>query len=285
MKRFFFAVGILLTALLPLACQKNYTVTPLPPATATPTPTPKLYLALGDSVSYGTDASSVSVCFVNLLFQNDGAVYPADAGMDLSTKYPGIQLRNLAIPGATTTTIINNEMPSVPQGTASPNFVTVLIGGNELIDDCAGTPCDGGVFGCTVSQGTAWPYNFKARLETQIVDTLKNASLYPRVQKIVIANIYDPTDGVGLGAYGWAAGEAVLTQYNTRIAEVATDTGSSLVDDYTIFLGHGTQYNNPANLYYHSSDPTFWYTNAAPIPIHPNDLGYYELYKLFWPNF
>lgn|GEM_PF-6104123 len=300
-----------LPILLPLACQKNYslatlpaqqatatstptnlngwtsTATPTVTATASPTvtPNPRLYLALGDSVSYGTDASSVSVCFVNLLFQNDGAVYPADAGQDLSTKYPGVQLLNLAIPGATSLNIINNEMPSVPQGALSPNFVTLLIGGNELIDTCSGTPCDGGVFGCTLAQGTAWSYNFKSRLETQIVDVLKNAALYPRVQKIVLANIYDPTDGVGLAGYGWPAGAGVLAQYNARIAEVATDTGSGLVDDFTLFLGHGIEYNNPSNAYYDSASPTFWYTSASPMPIHPDDLGYYQLYKLFWPNF
>ncbi|HXL73676.1 MAG TPA: SGNH/GDSL hydrolase family protein, partial [bacterium] len=232
-----------------------------------------------------------SLCFVNLLFQNNAAVYPTDVGMDLSTKYPGIQLLNLAIPGATSMTVINNEMSSIPQGAASPTFVTILIGGNELITTCGnspgvGSPCDGGIFGCTTAQGATWASNFQARLETQIVDVLKNTALYPRVQKIVIANIYDPTDGVGLAAYGWPAGEAVLAQYNTAIQNVVNDTGSTLVDDYTLFLGHGIQYNIISNPYYDSANPTFWYTpNGASLPIHPNNTGYFELYKLFWPDF
>ncbi len=250
---------------------------------------PRLYVALGDSISYGYDLTDTSLSFVNLLFQNNNTAYPADTGMDLSTKYPGMQLLNLSIPGARTQEVIADEMPSIPQGSSEPIFVTILIGGNELITPCGSSysdpPCDGYVFGCTLAQGTTWSYNFKARLETQIVQVLQNTSTYPGIQKIVIGNIYDPTDGTGLAAYGWAAAEGVLAQYNQRIKEVASETGVDLVDDYTPFLGHGTQYNNTSNPYYDASDPTFWYVNATPIPIHPDVLGHYHLKHLFWPNF
>lgn len=301
-----FRVLILLALLVPIffACSKNYSVlpatssspantpTPTPTVTPTPSPTPGVpghYIALGDSISYGSDLTDTSLSFVNLLFQNNNTAYPADSGQDLSTKYPGIQLLNLSIPGARTQEVISNELPSIPQGSFSPYYVSIIIGGNELITPCGANytdpPCDGAVFGSTVSQGTTWSYNFKTRLKTQIVQVLQNTALYPGIKKIVLGNIYDPTDGTGLAGYGWAAGEAVLAQYNLRISEVASETGVDLVDVYTPFLGHGTQYNNTSNPYYVSSDPTYWYVSAIPIPIHPNALGHYHLKHLFWPHF
>ena len=271
-----------------LACSKEYSTGPTTVVpTATPTPVlPPVYVALGDSISTGYGLPDVTTSFVNLLYQNNNTVYPSEAGQDLSTKYPGIQINNLAVTGATSFDVVSGQMPSVPTGAGSPRFVTVIIGGNELIDSCGVSPCDGAVFGCTVSQGTTFSYNFKARLKGQIVQALQNTALYPRLQKIVIGNIYDPTDGVGLAAYGWTDGELVLTQYNQRISEVASETGVSLVDIYTPFLGHGTQYNNTGNPYYDASDPTYWYNpSEIPVPIHPYTLGHHHLKLLFWSYF
>ena len=288
MKRFGWLVNLSLVLLLtaPFACTKNYSTGPQAAPTPTPTPAPELYLAIGDSISTGYGLSDVSLSFVNLLYQNNGIAYPSEVGEDLSTKYPGIQLLNLAVPGSKSFDVINSQMPSVPTGNGSPRFVTLIIGGNELINSCGTTVCDGAVFGCTAAEGTSFSFNFKARVENQIVKVLQNASVYPRLQKIVIGNIYDPTDGTGLAAYGWPASEAVLAQYNQRILEIANETGAVLVDDYTLFLGHGTGYNNPANPNYDSADPTFWYNpTETPFPIHPYTLGHHHLKLLFWPDF
>src|SRR5437016_3293033 len=68
----------------------------------------------------------------SLLYQNDDARWPEDAGDDLVTRYPGIELQNLASDGATIGEVFGEQLPLVAE-TDAPTLVSLTVGGNDLL--------------------------------------------------------------------------------------------------------------------------------------------------------
>ena len=102
-------------------------------ATPTPAAADPTYLALGDSVAAGTGAEDPArggyvPVLADLLSDRQGC----DGG-----QAPGcpVQVRNLAVPGATTATLLRDQLPvalDVLRGGADVRTVTVTIGGNDV---------------------------------------------------------------------------------------------------------------------------------------------------------
>lgn len=105
-----------------------------PPPSASPTvATDPSYLALGDSVAAGTGAEDPV----------RGGYVPVLAGLlserrgcpdDEATGCP-VQVRNLAVPGATTATLLRDQLPvalAVLRSGGDVDTVTVTIGGNDV---------------------------------------------------------------------------------------------------------------------------------------------------------
>ena len=105
-------------------------------AAAAATAKPLYYLALGDSLAAGTGASTTNNRYVNVLYQHE------------LSRFPTLQLENIACGGATTTSMIDGPGCSYASGTqlgdaeaflrAHPRqvaFVTIDIGANN-VDGC-----------------------------------------------------------------------------------------------------------------------------------------------------
>ena len=120
---------------------------PSPSPTASPTPSAAAdttYLALGDSVAAGTGADDpVREGYVPVL----AGLLSDRRGCDDGAA-PGcpVQLRNLAVPGATTETLLRDQLPvalEVLRG-GGVHTVTVTVGGNDVfvpvLQACARTP-------------------------------------------------------------------------------------------------------------------------------------------------
>lgn len=103
---------------------------------------------------------------------------------------------------------------------------------------------------------------------------------------IFLANIYDPTDGVGdiehsgLPLPAWRDGKAILGACNEAIERVARKHKATvrLVDIRGAFLGHGIHASERSNPYYHKDDPSYWYFDNLEDP---NDIGYDAIRRLF----
>lgn len=173
-----------------------------------------LYVALGDSLSIdkyaGPGLGAASLLYADLLRHN-----------------PRLRLENLAEDGLTShgLPLLLERLPACPGRT----LVTLTIGGNDLI---AG-------FNAGLPQADA--PQFERRLEA-VVARLRE--LYP-VLTLVLATIYDPTDGTGVVQSGHARFREALPclhEYNARLREVARRHGARLADIHGHFQGHAHEW-------------------------------------------
>ena len=108
------------------------------PASAAP-PQPALYLALGDSVAAGIGAQPPSEGYVPVLYGTLAAARHCGHGQAIGC---GIELTNLAVPGATTSSLISGQLPKAEALLRERNhnqlpiddvrLITLDIGGNDL---------------------------------------------------------------------------------------------------------------------------------------------------------
>jgi lysophospholipase L1-like esterase len=108
------------------------------PAWAGP-PQPALYLALGDSVAAGVGAQPPSQGYVSVLHDKLTAARHCGQGQALGCR---IDLTNLAVPGATTSSLISDQLPKAEDLLQKRNhnqlpiddvrLITLDIGGNDL---------------------------------------------------------------------------------------------------------------------------------------------------------
>ena len=138
------------------------------------------------------------------------------------------------------------------------------------------------MFGATAAQAKPWVWAYEERL-WKIIDACEAA--FPGGCHIFLANIYDPTDGVGdidnagLGLPAWPDGAAVLDSMNAVIARCAKERPSvHLVDIRAPFLGHGIHHRDKRSPYYRKGDISYWYFDNLEDP---NDTGYDAIRRLF----
>jgi lysophospholipase L1-like esterase len=154
------------------------------------------YVALGDSMSIDrypdldhADRQTLALPVTglgaaSLLAGNDDDVWPEFAGRDLVTISPGIDCRFEARDGATTESVLDSQMDALrgidPGGEA---LVTLTAGGNDLLR----------LIGATDRAGRAGVRAVLDNLDA-ILGVVRDR--LPRAM-ILVANVYDPTDGTG----------------------------------------------------------------------------------------
>ena len=106
----------------------------------------------------------------------------------------------------------------LPQDADTFGLVVITTGGNDLIHDYGRSPPrEGAMYGATAEQARPWIDNFRQRLEEMI--SLFEAR-FPGGCAIFLADIYDPSDGVGgpanVSLPRWPDFLAVLAAYNAQ---------------------------------------------------------------------
>lgn len=239
------------------------------------------YVALGDSVSIdlypALDAGETDVAVAlerdthagavapigaaSLLYRNDDARWPEEAGDDLVTRFPGIAFSNLASDGATIGDVFGEQLPQLEESEA-PSLLTLTIGGNDLLSAFANKPRI--TLLEAIARDVAEAYEF-------LLDALHRA----RPQALVVlATIYDPSDGTGhIPGVLEQAGElplSILAGLNDRIRVLARGTPrTTLADVHARFMGHGVT----------APEEERWYWRRSLIE--PNALGANEIRRLW----
>ena len=231
------------------------------------------YVALGDSMSIDrypdldhADRQTLALPVTglgaaSLLARNDDDVWPEFAGRDLVTISPGIDCRFEARDGATTEFVLDSQMdvlPSIdPEGDA---LVTLTAGGNDLL----------ALIGATDRAGQAGVRAVLDNLDA-ILGVVRDR--LPRAM-VLVANVYDPTDGTGdlegprlhpaatiadvrlhpaatiadvrlhpaaTIADGWLRPQEMrwLDDYNAGVERLCRQRGARLIDLCRHFAGHG----------------------------------------------
>lgn len=240
-------------------------------------------VGIGDSVTAGYGASEGHGYF-DLLVRNDDRAYPEMKGRDLSHVLPHLNARSHAVSYTTSQQHLTDQVMFLPSFPADVSGIVVITsGGNDLIHDYGrSAPCDGAMYGCTYEQALKWAPSFRKRL-TAIISGINRR--FPGGCEIFVANIYDPTDGVGDIHHAnillpkWPDGEKALNLFNQTIAEVCSrHRNAHLVDVHSAFLGHGIHCANRFGKYYRKDDPHYWYYDNLEDP---NDRGYDAIRRVF----
>lgn len=240
-------------------------------------------VGIGDSITAGFGSPAENGYF-NLLLQNDGAAYPDMKGRDLRTVLPNLSFRNLSVSYTTSAEHLRDQLPELESYPPTVHGIVVITtGGNDLLHDYGrSAPRDGAMYGCAFGQAIPWKENFRTRLNAILEGVMAK---FPGGCDVFLANVYDPTDGVGdiehaqLLLPSWPDGRKVLPLFNDLIAETCRNyTNVHLVDIHAAFLGHGIHCADWFNTNYRRGDPHYWYFQNLEDP---NDRGYDAIRRLF----
>lgn len=247
----------------------------VPPGLA-PTAAARL-IVLGDSISTGTGASDrATLSYFALLRQNDDTTWADLAAIDLESKLgTAPELVNLAVGGATTSSMVRTQIPALhsrfPAPVVGHSIVVITIGGNDL----QGAIVGGNPTGAPLTTAIA---NLRTTIEA-----LQDPVTFPDGTSIYVMDVYDPSDGTGRISgcfFGLTLTEFIpaLDVWREQYIALGTELGFAVVDALGHFHGHGKNFAQTDGPYYDAADPTGWFYDC----IHPNDLGHNQVRRLFF---
>ncbi len=200
----------------------------------------------------------------------------------LTRVLPNMESENLAISGSTSMEhLLTIEKRLQPR---SPNVFGIIVmtsGGNDLIHSYGRSPPrECAMYGATLDQALPWIDAFHARLDSMYAVISQR---FPGGFEIFIADIYDPTDGVGdapsVYLPHWQDGLLIHAKYNLAINRFAeSHPNVYVVPLHRTFLGHGSHCRQFWRSTYASQDPHYWYYSNIEDP---NDRGYDAIRRVF----
>jgi lysophospholipase L1-like esterase len=243
----------------------------------------RVYLAgIGDSITAGLGAKSTHHTFFNRLVRNPQDEFEDMRGLCLSAVLPNLTTENLAVSGSTSEhhlATITDRLKSQPEDVYG--LIVITTGGNDLIHSYGrSAPRECAMYGATLAQAQPWIDSFRERL-SEMLDSIDDC--FPGGCEIYLANIYDPTDGVGdapsVYLPHWPDGLAIHAEYNAIIQScVKSRPNVHIVPLYEGFLGHGSHCRQFWRRTYDKTDPHYWYYENIEDP---NDRGYDAIRRLF----
>ena len=136
------------------------------------------------------------------------------------------------------------------------------------------------MYGATLEQAEPWIQNFRDRLDRMMLAINEK---FPGGCAIFLADIYDPSDGVGdapsVFLPRWPDCMKILDAYNRIIRECAEKHENVVhVPMHEVFLGHGIHCSEFYRRHYHWDDPTYWFHDNLEDP---NIRGYDAIRRVF----
>lgn len=239
-------------------------------------------IGIGDSITAGLGADSPDHTFFNRLLKNPADEYPDMQGICLSRVLPNLQYENYAISGSTSRehlAVIDRRLETYDADVFG--LVVMTTGGNDLIHSYGRRPPkECAMYGATLVQAGPWIDAFKDRLDKMLG---KIDSCFPGGCEIYVADIYDPTDGVGdapsIYLPHWPDGLAIHAKYNEVISQCAASRPNvHVVPLHKTFLGHGAHCRQFWRSTYVREDPYYWFYDNIEDP---NDRGYDAIRRAF----
>lgn len=254
---------------------------PSEPFEMTWTSRPVLLLGVGDSVTAGFGARN-GYSYLDRLVMNPSDEFEDMKGRSLSRVLPKLTVRNIAVSGSNSLQHLQTILDKLEvQPKEVFGLVVMTSGGNDLIHWYGRTPPrEGAMYGATFEQAKPWVANFETRLN-EMFKLLNNR--FPGGCLILIADIYDPSDGYGdpesAGLPKWPAVIAVHAGYNEAIKRAAAKHPNvRIVPMHSEFLGHGIHCRKFWRKNYRSGNPNYWYAWNLEDP---NERGYDAIRRVF----
>lgn len=226
------------------------------------------YAALGDSISIDDYAGGPGRGGASLLFANRDDDFPEWQDADLHTADPATRFTLLARDGATTSALLQNQLPRLEALPLPPALVTLTIGGNDLL----------GAYGDTHAARAVL-----ARVRADVARALPRiAAAAAPGARIVLGTVYDPSDGTGdtvrLGLPPWPDGVALIGELNDVLRDLAARQGALIAEIAERFAGHGLHAGDPTGSDPRPAERALWYCST----IEPNAWGASGVRAAFW---
>lgn len=242
---------------------------------------PVLFVGLGDSVTAGFGSRN-GYSYFDRLVQNSADEFPDMKGICLEKVFPEFAFTNLAISGSTSIELLEKELSHLHQADSNTlGIIVITTGGNDLIHNYGRTPPrEEAMYGAALDEAKPWISDFEQRVETMIQQV---ESKFPGGCQIYLANIFDPTDGVGDTARArlpaWKDAELILNAYNDVISRSAQKHPNvHVVDIHAVFLGRGIHCTQFWRANYDWHDPHYWLFDNLEDP---TERGYDVVRRLF----
>ena len=243
---------------------------------------PVRLIGIGDSITRGFGAKNQSHSYFERLVKNPDDEFEQLRGCCLKSVLPALQTKNIAISGSTSLEHVDHIAQRLePFSESEYGIVVLTTGGNDIVHQYGRMPPrEGAMYGATFDEAQPWIENFETRLEGML-DSIRN--LFPGGCEIYLADIYDPTDGVGdapsVFLPEWKDGLAIHTAYNEVIRKTCQQNADVfLVPLHATFLGHGSHCRQFWRSTYDFADPHYWYFDNIEDP---NDRGYDAIRRIF----
>jgi lysophospholipase L1-like esterase len=227
-----------------------------------------VYAALGDSMSIDDYAGGLGRGAASLLWRNRDHDFPAWAGRDLTACDPTARLALLASDGATSTTVAAEQLGRLRRLGVTPTLATLTMGGNDLL--------------ATYGDAAAARQAIQTVTHNGRVVLAGLRTLMGSQAPIVVATVYDPSDGSGdagrLGLPPWPEALELLARLNRALRALAEEHQALVADVHNRFLGHGLAAGDPTQPAARPPDRGVWYCGL----IEPNAWGASEIRAAFW---
>jgi hypothetical protein len=239
-----------------------------------------LLLGLGDSVTAGFGVRA-PYSYFNRLVKNPPDEFDDMRGICLGAVLPNLRAQNAAVSGSTSIGHLATVRGLEKQPADTFGLIVMTSGGNDLIHSYGQRPaCEGAMYGATFEQARPWIENFDKRLN-EMISLLEER--FPGGCMIFLADIYDPSDGVGDPASAllpdWPDCMAIHGAYNEAIRRTAEKHPSvHVVPMYGAVIGHGVHCTQPWREHYRRNDPHYWYASNLEDP---NARGYDAIRRVF----
>ncbi len=222
------------------------------------------YAALGDCISIDDYAGGPGRGGASLLAQNRDDDFPSWAGHDLGDR----PFHLLATDGATSRTLLEQQLPRLERSGVRPSIVTLTIGGNDVL---------------------GWYGDTRGALRAADAAVGRAGTALERVRgiadgdvRMVLGTVYDPSDGTGdaarVGLPPWPEAVEVLAHLNAALRGLAARHGVAVAEIHGKFLGHGLTTGNPAQGDPRPVNRNLWYCNV----IEPGAWGASAVREAFW---
>lgn len=241
-----------------------------------------LLVGIGDSVTAGFGASK-GLSYFERIVQNPPNEFEDIETCCLSRVLPNLKAVNIAVSGSTSLEHVKHiEQRLKVQDAELFGIVVMTTGGNDLIHWYGrSTPREGAMYGATLTQAGPWIVAYEQRLEAMFraID-----ARFPGGCLIFVADIYDPSDGLGNPESTWALPAwpdclAIHAEYNAALRRVARRFKQvHVVPVHEVFLGHGIHCRKFWTKHFDWRDPHYWYYENIEDP---NDRGYDALRRVF----
>jgi lysophospholipase L1-like esterase len=180
---------------------------------------------------------------------------------------PAISYENLAVPGAVTSDVPDNQLGTIDTGAQGHLLVLIYIGGNDL------QPY---IF---ISDGAAQSRFDREMPEIlddwdQLLDFFDDTTRFPDGVTVMMNTQYNPFDDCTASPYNLSQLKTqLLHQFNDNLAELAASRDNVVItDQHASYLGHGHHYDDEACPHYMAgAEP--WMDDL----IHPNEAGHRHL--------